>query len=112
MTHALLAAHGFLPPLADATGLPYEPRDLPCSESPHDWDEDAPKAIRTAAARRCWSCPAMERCDERRIQLGNLATGVWAAVILPRHTATSLYDATVAYWIVRSGTTVPERSEA
>lgn len=109
MPNALLA-HGFLPPLTDHDGVPYESRLLPCTTDPAKWDEDAPRAVRIKAAKACWSCPAMERCDERRLALGNLASGVWAAVLLPRQQVMVLYDATVAYWIVQSGTTVPEGS--
>lgn len=107
MTAQALLSRGFLPPLRDAHGEAFDPAQLACSTDPQRWDEDASKAHRLAAAQLCWQCPALRPCEARRVALGELATGVWATVMLPRRKTTpTLYDATVAYWAAMSGTVI------
>jgi hypothetical protein len=64
-------------------GEPYEPAELPCAAEPETWSEDAPSTELIYAARTCVEqCPALYPCRMRALELGPLARGVWAGMLL------------------------------
>lgn len=70
-----------LPPLLDPHGEPFD--HLPCQDAPTLWDDDATPTDKRNAATTCRrACPARGPCWQRRQELGNRATGVWAGRIL------------------------------
>lgn len=106
----ILLAEGFTEPLVDANGVPYRSHTLPCVQRPTDWDEDAPMAVQRASAAACYTCPARDACLARWVEWGAMARGVWAGIIVrASDTADDLtvYDATVASWLVESGIATP-----
>jgi hypothetical protein len=75
---------GEFQPLRDADGIVYE--WVPCMSQPHAWDEDALIGVRRNAALVCKTqCPALADCNQRRLQLGDKAKGVWAGVDNGQH---------------------------
>lgn len=118
MTGAYLATvlrgAGFMPPLLDADGEPFE--WLPCTENPRGRDEEASYAEHVLAVKICRTeCPALDACRKRRRQLGRLATGVWGGR-MPRHPeetrrdhdrAELADDPVLAAWAADAGVTLP-----
>lgn len=90
------ATLGVLPALQDREGVSYD--SVPCEVNPRWWDEDATDTQQQTASRLCvLECPAFTACDQRRADLGDLATGVWAGKILPKRIDDRTpHDATVA----------------
>jgi hypothetical protein len=71
--------------LVDEYGRVYEAPQLPCTERPEWWDEDARRADQRAAIALCrTSCPALAACEDRRVRLSGTVGGVWAGVIMHR----------------------------
>jgi hypothetical protein len=73
--------------LVDEHGRVYEAPQLPCTDRPEWWDEDARRADQRTAIALCRTdCPALAACEDRRVQLSGTVGGVWAGVVMRRGT--------------------------